>query len=388
MKATQVYGIVNAVTKQIWGETAVTVADLSGLIQLGNTVLSSTSNKDTFLNTLVDRIGKTIISSRPYSANVLNALNEAFEYGAILQKIYVEPIAAQESKQWNLQDGEVVDQYIIAKPTAKQKLFSDINTWEVTVTIPDMQLKSAFTSAQEMAAFIDAIFLAMRNSMELQLESMLNVTYCNFIGERLVHTYVNGGHTVFNLIDMYKEKTGKILTVNAALMDSDFLMFATTTINLFLKRLGRMSVLFNSDGYKRFTPKDLARVTMLADFAAAVTSYLQANTYHDALVALPNYNEIPYWQGSGEVYEFEDTSSINITTSDGWAVNQSGIVCMITDMEALGITIDNKRSKSAYNERGEYTNYFEKADMGYFNDLSENGIVFILAESVTPPVKK
>lgn len=384
MKVNQVYSIVNSVVSQMQGETAVAVTDLTGLIQLGDSVLSSDSSKDKFLNTLVDRIGKTIISSRAYSADVLSLMNDSFEFGAILQKIYVEPIQAKTSPQWSLTSGGTVDQYVIAKPTVHQKLFSDIVTWEVTITVPDIQLKSAFTNAAQMAVFIDALFLAMRNSMEVQLESLVEMTYCNFIGERVVDTAVNDGHTVINLLAEYNTLFTKTLTAPLAMADTEFLKFASMTINLYLERMGKMSTLFNSAGYKRFTTKENARVTMLMDFVSAVTSYLQSNTYHEELVALPNYNKVPYWQGSGEAYGFENTSKVHIKTSDGYTVEQGGVVCLITDVEALGLTIDNRRSKSAYNNDGEYTNFFEKADMGYFNDLSENGIVFIVGTLATP----
>jgi len=385
MKVTQVYSIVNSVTAQMYGDSAVAVTDLTGLIQLGDSVLASNTSKDKFLNTLVDRIGKTIISSRSYSADVLSLMNEAFEFGAILQKIYVEPIQATASSQWNLTDGGTVDQYVIAKPTVHQKLFSDITTWQVKITIPDIQLKSAFTDATQMAVFIDAIFLAMRNSMEVQLEALVEMTYCNFIGERIVDTKLNSGHTVINLLTEYNTLFTKTLTPALAMADTEFLKFASMTINLYLERMGKMSTLFNSAGYKRFTSKENARVTMLMDFVSAVSTYLQSNTYHDELVALPNYNKVPYWQGSGEEYGFDNTSTVHIVTTDGYTLEQSGVVCLITDIEALGLTIDNRRSKSAYNNDGEYTNFFEKADMGYFNDLSENGVVFIVATALATP---
>lgn len=385
MKANQVYNIVNSVTDQMYGKSAIAVTDLTGLIQLGDSVMSSDRSKDLFLNTLVDRIGKTIISQRAYSADVLSLMVDAFEFGAILQKIYVEPISATAGNQWNLTNGASIDQYVISKPVAHQKLFSDIDTWQVKVTVPDIQLKSAFTDAIQMAVFIDAIFLAMRNSMELQLEAMVDMTYCNFIGERIVHTAVNNGHTVVNLLTDYNTLFTKTLTPHIAMADTEFLKYASMTINLYLERMGRMSTLFNSAAYARFTTKENARVTMLMDFVSAVECYLQSNTYHDELVALPNYNKVPYWQGSGTAFGFDNTSKVDIITSDGYTLSQDGVVCMITDVEALGMTVDNRRSKSAYNNDGEYTNYFEKADMGYFNDLSENGMVFIVSAALVVP---
>ena len=129
MTVNQIYDIVNSVAAQMYGDKAVQITDVKGLIALGDNVLSSETDKDAFLNTLVDRIGRTIISQRAYSAQVNGLINDAFTFGAIMQKIYVDPIKASESKQWNLSQGGTVDQYIIAKPTVRQKLFKTRNTW-------------------------------------------------------------------------------------------------------------------------------------------------------------------------------------------------------------------------------------------------------------------
>ena len=389
MNINQVYNIVNSVASQMYGEKAPVVTNVTGLISLGDSVTSSDSDKDNFLNTLVDRIGRTIISQRAYSSQVRSLINDSFTFGAIMQKIYVEPLKAVESKQWNLQTGASVDQYIIAKPTVKQKLFKDRDTWSVTITIPDMQLQSAFQSASEMAAFIDAIFLAMRNSMEIFLEGMGNLCYANMICARVIHTRLNNGHTAVNLLAEYNTLKGLSLTTNQAMADTDFLKFASMTINLYVKRMANMSRIFNSENYARFTPPERMRVTMLADFTAACTSYLQANTYHDELVALPKYTEVMYWQGIGDAKSgFEYTGTVNLVTADGYTIKQDHVIAMLSDEEAIGLTYDNRRSKSSYNASGEYTNFFEKADMGYFNDYSENAVIFTVGELAVPTLSK
>ena len=240
-----------------------------------------------------------------------------------------------------------------------------------------------------MAAFIDAIFLSMRNSMEIYLEGMAEMCYANMIGERIVHTQLNNGHTVIDLLAMYNSLMQTALSTSAAMMNTEFLKFASMTINLFVKRMGKMSSIYNSEGYKRFTPQDKMRVTMLADFTSAVTSYLQSNTYHDELVALPKYTEVAYWQGIGAGQSgFDNTGTVAIRTSDGYTVMQQHVICMLSDEEAIGLTYDNRRSKSAYNASGEYTNFFEKADMGYFNDLSENAVVFTVGALAVPTLSQ
>ena len=380
MKVNQVYKVLNSVGEQIYGESYVKVTDLQGLISLGNDVLSSDSTKEPFLNTLVDRIGKTIISQRAYSADVASLLNDSFTFGAILQKIYISPVKAKKSDQWDLADGKSVDQYVITKPEVKQKLFSVRNTWSVNITIPDIQFSSAFTSETEMAAFIDAIFLSIRNSQEIYLAGMAEMCYANMIGEQVVNTNKGKKASVINLLSQYNTLMNKNLTTSQALHDLEFLKYASMTINLYVKKMGKMSTIFNAEGFARFTPTDKMRIIMLTDFTSACTSYLQSNTYHDELVALPQYKEVSYWQGLGDKIDFDQCSKVSIVTSSGSTVIQPNVVCMLTDEEAIGLTYDNRRSKSAYNALGEYTNYSEKADMGYFNDLSENCIVFTIGD--------
>lgn len=387
VKINQIYSIINTATAQMTGEP-IEVNDLKGLIALGDTVLSSNTNKDNFLNALVDRIGKTIISNRQYSAPVKSILSDSFSFGAILQKLYTEPIPATTAPHWDLVNGSSVDQYKISKPSTRQKLFSVLNSWQLTVTIPDHQLKSAFTSAEQMAAFIDSIFTSIQNSLEVDLEALGNTAYANFIGEKIKSVKVDNksGLQVVNLLADYNTLVGGTpLTAASALTNSDFLKYASKTINQYIKRLERMSTLFNAEEYHRFTPANSVRVSLLSDYVASTTSYLSADTYHNELVALPNYREVQYWQGSGDTYSFEDCSSINIVTSSGYNVEQSGIIGLVNDVEAIALMCDNRRSNSAYNSNGEYTNFFEKADVAYLNDLSENGIVFIIADEITVP---
>lgn len=381
MKITQVYSIINSLAKQSFGDTAVTVTDLASFVQMGDTVLSSDTNKDSFLGTLLDRIGRVVISNRAYEIDDQDVLMDTFEYGAIMQKLYVDYSDAQETSQWALQDGKSVDQYIVKKQTAKQKLFSNIVSWEVQATITDFQLKTAFTSPTEFSAFVNAQFIAMQTSMAVQLEKAISACYANFIGEKIYNSKQDGYAKmgVVKLLTAYKTATGDTsMTAEKARTSVEFLKFAVSQIMLTQKRMKKMSSLFNDEGYRRHTPEDLARVTLLNEFSTNVSTFLQSDTYHKELVELPKYKEVPYWQGSGTDYSFANTSTIDIKTSSGHTIKQSNIIGLISDVEAIGVTIDNRRSKSAYNNRGEYTNYWEKADMGYFNDLSENGVVFII----------
>lgn len=383
MQIKQVYNFVNSISKQAYGEQAIIATDMTGLIAMGNTILSTPEATDAFLRTLIDRIGRVVIGTRAYTADTTGILMNTFDYGCIMQKITVQPMAAVQAPQWSLTGGEAVDQYIITKPDVRQKLFDGMTPWEIDVTIPDIQIKSAFTTPEALTAFIDGIFTAMENSMQIQLERTGEMAVANFIGEKIWAQANNtGGIHCIHLLQSYNTKTGLTLTADKALRDLEFLKFATTQINLYVNRMTKMSVLFNTEKYKRFTPRDLLRVTMLSDFVTAENAYLQSDTFHRDLVALPNYRETLYWQGSGLDYGYAETSKIDITTSDGHSVKQDGVICLLNDVEAIGMTIDNRRLRtSPPNGRGEYTNYFSKADIRYYNDMSENGLVFTVTDN-------
>lgn len=384
MNVKQVYAILNDVAKSALGEGAINITDTDGIVSLGKEVLNSGSTTDKFLNTLVDRIGRTIVSTRAYSANVKALINDSFTFGAILQKIYVAPIKASVNDNWNQTAGQSVDQFVIAKPTVKQKLFNQISTWECDVTIPDNTLESAFLSAESMASFIDAVFTAVRNSMEIYMQGLANLAYATACAMRVVDTKLNDGITAVDLLTAYNTMANTNLTAETALHSTDFVKFATRTINLTIERMGDMSTRYNSEGYARFTDRDRMRVLMLADFESSIASYLQADTFHDEYLSIPKHDVINFWQGRGKDMSYDNASKVSIKTPDGYTVTQGNIVCMLADEESIGLTRDKQRNRSVRNEKGEYTNYFFKADMGYFFDPSENLVIFTLGTLATP----
>ena len=128
----QIYSIINYVAKQTCGETAVNVADTSTLVALGDAVLSSDTNTDKFTHALVDRIGRTVFSVRRYLTRESGMIREPFEYGCIVQKIYVDMPEAKQNNSWEIGEDSYKPEFApVIKPTVKQKLFNKIATWEI-----------------------------------------------------------------------------------------------------------------------------------------------------------------------------------------------------------------------------------------------------------------
>lgn len=383
MKVADVHEVVNSITKQMTGLESVQVYDATSLSSLGKEILSSDILKDMFYKKLFDRIGRTIISNRKYKARGRELIFDTFEYGAILQKIYVAPMEAEENPSWfDLEEGEKT-QIVLKKPDVSQRLFENRDTFQITTSIPDIQIKSAFSSEQQMAAFIDSIMIQLENSMELNLEALTNNVYSTVIAQRLINANGTPNSTVVDLYTSYKNVTGK--EPANALTDPDFYRYCATVISHYVDMMQSMSVSFNTEGYYRHTPMEYLRVTMLSLFIRAFDTYLQSGVFHNELTKLPNYTEVNYWQGAGRQLTgsynfgyFPDTSRV-VLTLDGQTVSQEGVVCIISDIESAGVMVDNLRVRSVYDNLHEFTAIYSKADRGYFVDPSENSVIFTIS---------
>lgn len=380
-KIEQIYTLVNAVAKQAFGSDAITTVDTSTLVALGDFVLKSDENTDAFRHALVDRIGKTIMSVREYSPDYGNIVKHPFEYGVILQKIYIDLPDASENNAWNIGNENYSARFApVYPPDFKQKLFNKIATMEIDVTIPDKLLSTAFLNEKSMAVMIEGVFVAVENRMRVAIENTIDLTRASFIARKLQDKTAHPMGAI-NLLHEYNTETNSSLTVAGALRDTGFLKWSSMQINLYVNRMKRISTLFNSEGYKRHTPLENLSVVLLDNYVSATSSYLEADTFHNDLVKLPNFTSVPYWQGCGTSYAFDDISSIDIKLDDETTVKQAGIIGVLYDDEAIGVTIDKPRTTSERNNHDEYTNYYHKFNKGFYNDLSENGIVFYLAEA-------
>lgn len=73
MQVTQLYTLINNVTKEILGETAVVNEDLSNVVDIGKSIFDQTS-VDNYVKKLVNHIGKVIFQDRVYAGGVPSVL--------------------------------------------------------------------------------------------------------------------------------------------------------------------------------------------------------------------------------------------------------------------------------------------------------------------------
>lgn len=378
MKITQLHTLVNTVTQEVLGETTLVQEDLSNVVDLGKEIID-TDNVDNYVKKLVNHIGKVIFVNRLYAGGVPSVLMDSWEYGSVLEKITADLPNASENESWKLTDGETYNQDVFYQPKVSAKFFNSKVTFEIPMSFTERQVKESFSSAAQLNGFISMLQTSIENAMTIKLDALIMRTINNMIGETLVGDTT--GVRAVDLLSKYNTEYTLTLTQAQALKDPDFVRYASYVIGLYVDRLSKISTLFNGGGKERFTPKDLLHVVLLSEFEKASSTFLQSETFNKDLVALPNHETVPYWQGSGTTYAFADTSKINVKLASGKVHVKSGIIGVMFDRDALGVTNLDRRVTTNYNAKAEFYNNFYKFDAGYYNDLNENFVVFYLGDT-------
>lgn len=388
MLVNQIYGIVNNLTKEYLGETAVVNEDLSNIVDIGSEVINL-DNLDRYVRSLIDQIGKMIFVDRPYTGATPSLYMDGWEYGAILEKITYDNLPeAEENETWDLVNGKSYDPNIFTKPDVSAKFFSKKVTFDIPMSFAERQVKTAFQSVSQLNAFFSMIQTAIDNSMTVKMDSLAMRAINNMMAITINN---NAAVRKVNLLANYNTATGSSLTLAKCMTDQSFIRYCVLQLGLYESRLSRISKLFNVGAMDRFTPSDRLNIIMLTDFAKAADVYLQSDTFHNEYTKLPGADLVPYWQGSGTGYDFSSISKIDVKTTirtkneEGQevttpiTVSQSGILACMFDRFACGIANLDRRVTANYNGRAEFFNNWYKFDAGYFNDPNENFVVFYVA---------
>ena len=380
MKVTQIKDLVNNSLKEVNGSSTLLKEDLSNVVDIGKELLNN-DDIDNFVKKLVDRVGKTVFNDRLYQGSAPSVLMDEWEYGSVVEKIDSDLPKVEENDSWKLEDGKSYDQDIFYQPKVSAKFFNSKVTFDIPMSFTKMQVESAFSSPSELNSFISMLMVKTQNAMTVNLDGLIMKTINNFTAN-----VVNAkkGMQVVNLLDLYNKTAQTKVTVDNALTSPDFIKFANLMINTYRDRLTKMSTLFNEAGLNKFTPVDNQHLVILSDLASASKVYLESDTYNQDNVKISNYDTVPYWQGSGTTYNFKDTSKIDVAIKDGTQtkeVIQTGILGVLFDTSALGVSCQNPRTTTAVNARAEFYTNFNKYDAMYYNDLNENFIVFMIADT-------
>ena len=393
MQVNQIYSILNDVILEVTGQNVaeegepaafILNEDLSNIVDMGTKIFSN-NWKDNYVKSLLDRIGREVFVDRTYEGYAPRVLRDSWEYGSIMSKTRCKIFDAKANPSWNLQKGETVNQFEFNPPDVTQKFYNSKTAWQIDCSFTDYQLRESFTNAAAMNRFISMIENRIQTSMTIYIDSLIMRTINNFIAEK-----INAGNSVIDVLAGFNATQETPITAAAAVSKKEFYRYLAYRTDLDIERFRAPSANFNIDDEANvtFTPREYAHFVLHSDFAAGMKVYLQADTYHENLVTLGDFETVPFWQAQGDAYQLATTSRIDVklASNNETTVNRNYIIGILFDRDALGVLNDNRRVTSAYNANGEYWNNFYKVDTSYFNDLAENAIIYVLGTGAIPTV--
>lgn len=386
MEVKQIYELVNTITNEVLGKEDIVSEDLSNVVDVGEEIVNANA-VDNYVRSLVDHIGRVIFVNRPYSGAAPSLLMDGWEYGSVLEKVQADLPEATENETWELTNGASYDPNIFYQPKVSAEFFNKRVTFEVPMSFTERQVKESFSDAEQLNGFISMLQNSVERAMTVKIDGLTMRTINNAIASTVFSDYgseaINSksGIKAVNLLKLYNDKNSTELTADKAITTPEFIRYASYVIGLYRDRLSRMSTLFNIGGKERFTSPDLQHLVLLSDFekAAGVYLYDSNGQFNTTNLKLPDADIIPYWQGSGKTYDFNSVSTINVTTADNHNVTVSGVIGVLFDRDAMGVTNLDRRVTTNYNPKAEFYNNWYKFDCGFFNSQNEQVVVFFIA---------
>ena len=389
MKVNQVSEFLNSLMKQTTGQTDIVNTDLSNVVDAGNAIFDVMS-VDNYLKKAIDHVGRVEVVNRRLDVSAPSLIMDSWEYGAALEKITIAMPEAENNQTWQLTDGQTYNQDTFYTPDVTIKFYQQRDTYSILMSRAERQIRSAFSSPEQLMAFFAGLETQIRNAMTLNTDNLIRSTLNTMFGVTLNDEFSNGTYTgvtsvkAVNLLHEFNTINTSSITAAQAMTDPDFLRFASNRMRNYINWLSSATSLMNVGNTVKFTPRDDLHVVLLSEFYNAANTYLQSDTFHNEFTSLPLGEIVPYWQGSGLGFSFEDTSSIDIKIpnsggSGTTTITASGILGCMFDRWCMGVNNQNFRAPTHINAAGEFVNTFYKYDGGFFYDSNENFVMFYVA---------
>lgn len=380
---TQIQTLVNSAYKQMTGKEAMTVEDLSAFSDSGNTDI--TALRETFTGKLLATVAKNWYTDSSYRSSYRDVFFEdASRFGAITQAISVTVPEVKENSAWKgFQSGTTtIGQYTVYLPVVDSKYYVKSESWALPITITGEQWDTAFRSEADLYDFVGYIFMCVDNALVQHMEDLNNANRNHFIAEKInaSNTSVPGIHVV-DLVSAYVADAGISTDFSVAqfLNSENALRYAIEQIGLYIGYMKKQTALFNTEGKVRFVPEERLVVQLLGFFTKRLDTVARSQTFHNDLVALPLYDEVPAWQNMSSL-TFDNLSKINIKLSNTVTVEQSGIVGLICDKWAIVHTQKSQRVATQRFDIEDLTLYEYQYRDQYMNNLTMNAVVFLLKD--------
>ena len=380
MKHTQAATLLNeTIVPNLLGEGTTISADLSNIVDLGTALADVTAeDMQDYAKDLVVGVARNLFDSRAYRSETYGLMNDAREFGGVVQRVKVKLYSASNSPIWTLQNGTDYFDGTYYGADIDSKIYTKDTIFQVKNSIPVEKFKQSFTSADGVMSLIATIEQQVDNTITMELNGLAKTTL-----QQMIATSVANGQ-VIHLLSDYNTLAGltgdDALTVDTCLYNAPFLRWCAMTIVRLRDFTQDMNKKYNDGSIETFTPADDLRVTLLSEFARSIEFNMEADTFHNDIVSVGEYNTINFWQNSSDdmLPTLGVTAEVKTNVGEADPVTVSGVVGTIFDRYTAGLTARLDKITAQYIANGDYTTYFHHIANSRFIDTRNTGIVLCL----------
>ena len=381
--------LLNTIVNNATGKSALTSVSAPTFISVANTARQIPV--DPLLSALTTTLSKTIFSIRPYSRKFKGLFHDNVKFGNHTRKINIADSDWQKDERYDLTDGASIDMYKVKKPKVLQMNYYGQNIVERQVTIFRDQLNVALSSEEEFQRFITMVMTNASDQIEQAHESCARLTVANFMVAK-ISGYKDA--TVINLLTEYNTLTGLALKAADVYKPDNFVPFvkwAFARIKNISDMMTERTQMFHENvtgsEISRHTPYSKQKMYMNAQFMNEVSTMVLGDVFHDDRYKLIDYESVGYWQNPKNPTSLDIENMAYMNVADGGvktdvASEVTGVIGCLFDEEALGVSTFNEWSApTPFNAKGGYTNIFWHFNERYYNDFTENGVVFVIQDT-------
>lgn len=375
--------ILNSIVKQATGISDIAVIN-EGFVSIATVALGIAP--DTLLSAVSQVISRTIFSVRPYNRKFAGLFIDNMKWGNHVRKINIGDKDLELNVSYDLIDGQSVDADIVSKPDILQTNFYGQCVYSKHYTIFRDQLNIALQNEAEFERFYTMLVQNTMDMIEQCHENTARATIANFIGGK-VKSDINN---VIHLVTEYNNVTGLALDSNTVKKPENFVPFykwafsrIKTISGLMTERSLQYHINITGHNIMRHTPVQNQRLYLYTPEMNNVESSVFSSVFNEQYLKMMDYEGVNFWQSIKTPMEISVNAryidSTGIITTDAKGTATSNIFGILMDEEAVGVTTYGARTAvTPYNARGEYTNVWWHFNDRYWNDFTENAVVFLL----------
>lgn len=376
--------ILNSIVNQATGKSNISVCDSKDFVSVANIALGISA--DYLLDAISQTLSRTIFSIRPYEAKFKGLMKDEVRFGNHVRKLNIGDKDWETDVRYDLVDGESIDDQIVSKPSIIQTNFYGQNVYSRHYTVYRDQLNIALSSEEEFQRFITMIVQNCSDMIEQCHESTARMTLANFIGGKVKGDIDN----VIHLVTKYNDIAGTELTTDTVRQPTNFVPFIKWAFGyisyisgMLTERSQKFHINVTGKEISRHTPQSKQKLYLFSEYLKDMDASVLSSVYNDNYLKWADHEQVNFWQSINSPDGINIKCSYMGTTGgiayDNEGTATSNIFGVLFDEEAVGVTTCGQwSSASRFNARGGYTNFWYHFNDRYYNDFTENGVVFLL----------